>query len=43
MREIIPEYSYQTEPVHVQTEPAQNTFSPAMNMERALAASAGQD
>jgi len=43
MKEIIPEYSYQSEAVHVQDEPAENTFSPAMNIARAFAAGAGQD
>ncbi len=43
MKEIIPEYSYQTDPVHVQNEPAENAFSPVMNIERAFAAGAGQD
>jgi FlaA1/EpsC-like NDP-sugar epimerase len=43
MKEIIPEYSYQSEAVHVQDEPAENTFSPVMNIARAFAAGAGQD
>ena len=43
MKEIIPEYSYQMEPVHVQNEPAENVFSPAMGIARPFAASAGQD
>ncbi|HXM22094.1 MAG TPA: nucleoside-diphosphate sugar epimerase/dehydratase [Terriglobales bacterium] len=43
MKEIIPEYSYQTEPVPVQNEPAENAFSPAMDIARAFAAGAGQD
>jgi FlaA1/EpsC-like NDP-sugar epimerase len=43
MKEIIPEYSYQSEVAHVQDEPAENTFSPAMNIARAFAAGAGQD
>jgi FlaA1/EpsC-like NDP-sugar epimerase len=43
MKEIIPEYSYQTETVQVQDESAENAFSPAMNIERAFAAGAGQD
>ena len=43
MKEIIPEYSYQNEPVQVQDESAENTFSPAMNIARAFAAGAGQD
>src|SRR5208282_492684 len=43
MKEIIPEYSYQTEVVHVQDQLAENTFSPVMNIARAFAAGAGQD
>jgi FlaA1/EpsC-like NDP-sugar epimerase len=43
MKEIIPEYSYQSETLQVQNEPAENTFSPVMNIARAFAASAGQD
>jgi len=43
MKEIIPEYSYQAETIHVQNEPTENTFSPAMSIERAFAAGAGQD
>jgi FlaA1/EpsC-like NDP-sugar epimerase len=51
MKEIIPEYSYQSEAVHVQTEPAENvqsepaenSFAPVMNIARAFAAGAGQD
>jgi len=43
MKEIIPEYSYQTEPVIVQPELPESTFSPAMNIARAFAAGAGQD
>jgi FlaA1/EpsC-like NDP-sugar epimerase len=43
VKEIIPEYSYQTEAVEVQDEPAENAFSPAMNIARAFAAGAGQD
>jgi hypothetical protein len=43
MKEIIPEYSYQTETLHVQNEPAKNAFSPVMDIARAFAAGAGQD
>jgi len=43
VKEIIPEYSYQTESLSVQTEPPENAFSPGMNIERAFAAGAGQD
>jgi FlaA1/EpsC-like NDP-sugar epimerase len=43
MKEIIPEYSYQTEAVHVENELAENVFSPVMDIARAFAASAGQD
>jgi protein involved in polysaccharide export with SLBB domain len=43
MKEIIPEYSYQMEPVHVQNEPAENVFSPAIGIARPFAAGAGQD
>src|ERR1700680_3028152 len=42
MKEIIPEYSYQTETLQVQNEPAENAFSPVMNIARAFAAGAGQ-
>jgi FlaA1/EpsC-like NDP-sugar epimerase len=43
MKEIIPEYSYQTESAAVQNLPSENTFSPVINIERAFAAGAGQD
>jgi FlaA1/EpsC-like NDP-sugar epimerase len=43
MKEIIPEYSYQTESVNLHNEPAENAFSPVINIERAFAAGAGQD
>jgi hypothetical protein len=43
MKEIIPEYSYLTVPASVQNVPAENTFTPVMNIERAFAAGAGQD
>jgi FlaA1/EpsC-like NDP-sugar epimerase len=43
VKEIIPEYSYQTETLQMQTEPAENVFSPVMNIARAFAAGAGQD
>jgi FlaA1/EpsC-like NDP-sugar epimerase len=43
MKEIIPEYSYQTEAVRVQNEPAQSTLPPVMDIARAFAAGAGQD
>lgn len=43
VKEIIPEYSYQTEPPSVQNAPAENTFTPVMNIERAFATGAGQD
>jgi FlaA1/EpsC-like NDP-sugar epimerase len=43
MKEIIPEYSYQTELVRVQDQLAESTFSPVMNIARAFAAGAGQD
>lgn len=43
MKEIIPEYSYQTDPVHVQNEPAENVFSPTLGIARPFAAGAGQD
>jgi len=43
MKEIIPEYSYQTEALSVLNEPAGKAFSPAMNIARAFAAGAGQD
>ena len=43
MKEIIPEYSYQTEPLHVQNEPAENVYSPAISIARPFAAGAGQD
>ncbi len=43
MREIIPEYSYQTEPVHVAHELAVDVSSPIMGISRAFAAGAGQD
>ena len=43
VKEIIPEYSYQTETVVVQNEPAENTLPSVMNIERAFAAGAGQD
>ena len=43
VKEIIPEYSYQNEPVQVQNDAAENAFSPVMNIERAFAAGAGQD
>jgi len=43
MKEIIPEYSYQTESAAVQNLPTENTFSPVINIERAFAAGAGQD
>jgi len=43
MKEIIREYSYQTEPAHVQNEPAENVYSPAISIARPFAAGAGQD
>jgi FlaA1/EpsC-like NDP-sugar epimerase len=43
MREIIPEYSYQPEPLQVQSEPAENVLAPMMDISRAFAAGAGQD
>jgi FlaA1/EpsC-like NDP-sugar epimerase len=43
MKEIIPEYSYQTEASDAQNESAESAFSPAMNIARAFAAGAGQD
>jgi FlaA1/EpsC-like NDP-sugar epimerase len=43
VKEIIPEYSYQTETLQMQTEPPENAFSPVMNIARAFAAGAGQD
>ena len=43
MREIIPEYSYQTEPVHVAHELAVDVSSPIMGISRVFAAGAGQD
>jgi FlaA1/EpsC-like NDP-sugar epimerase len=43
MKEIIPEYSYQTELVRLQNEPVENAFSPVMDIARAFAAGAGQD
>jgi len=43
MKEIIPEYSYQTEAVRVQNEPAHDTLPPVMDIARAFAAGAGQD
>jgi FlaA1/EpsC-like NDP-sugar epimerase len=43
MKEIIPEYSYQTELAHRQNAQAEDAFSPAMNIARAIAAGAGQD
>jgi FlaA1/EpsC-like NDP-sugar epimerase len=43
MKEIIPEYSYQTEPVPLLNEPVETAFSPVMNVARAFAAGAGQD
>jgi len=43
MKEIIPEYSYQTEASATQNESAESAFSPAMNIARAFAAGAGQD
>jgi len=43
MKEIIPEYSYQTESAAVQNLPTENTFSPVINIERAFAAGSGQD
>jgi len=43
MREIIPEYSYQAEPVRVPLEVAVDFSSSAMGISRAFAAGAGQD
>jgi len=43
VKEIIPEYSYQTVLPSVQNAPAENTFPPVMHIERAFAAGAGQD
>jgi FlaA1/EpsC-like NDP-sugar epimerase len=43
MKEIIPEYSYQTASAVVPNESAENAFPPVMNIERAFAAGAGQD
>jgi FlaA1/EpsC-like NDP-sugar epimerase len=43
MREIIPEYSYQTEPVHVARELPVDVSSSIMGISRAFAAGAGQD
>jgi FlaA1/EpsC-like NDP-sugar epimerase len=43
VKEIIPEYSYQSESSAVQNELVENTFSSVMNIERAFAAGAGQD
>ena len=43
MKEIIPEYSYQPEPVQMANEPAENVLAPMMDISRAFAAGAGQD
>ena len=43
IKEIIPEYSYQSEPVQVQNESAEIVFSPAIGIARPFAAGAGQD
>ena len=43
MKEIIPEYSYQSEPVQVQNEPAENVLAPMMDISGAFPAGAGQD
>jgi len=43
MKEIIPEYSYQTEPVHVAHELPVDVSSSIMGISRAFAAGAGQD
>ena len=43
MREIIPEYSYQTEPVHLARELAVGVPASIMGISRAFAAGAGQD
>jgi FlaA1/EpsC-like NDP-sugar epimerase len=43
MKEIIQEYSYQTEPIHMQNEPAEDLSSPAMGIAKPFAACAGQD
>jgi hypothetical protein len=43
MKEIIPEYCYQTASAVVPNESAENAFPPVMNIERAFAAGAGQD
>jgi FlaA1/EpsC-like NDP-sugar epimerase len=43
IKEIIPEYSYQTESVDAHSEPSESAFSPAMNIASAFAAGAGQD
>jgi FlaA1/EpsC-like NDP-sugar epimerase len=45
MKEIIPEYSYQMEPVPVpvRSEPAESSFSPVISIATPFAASAGQD
>ena len=42
-KEIIPEYSYETEPVHVAHEVAEDSSSSIMGISRAFAAGAGQD
>jgi len=43
MKEIIPDYSYETEPVQVAQEPVEDVSSPIMGISRAFAAGAGQD
>jgi FlaA1/EpsC-like NDP-sugar epimerase len=43
MKEIIPDYSYETEPVHVAHELAEDVSSSIMGISRAFAAGAGQD
>jgi FlaA1/EpsC-like NDP-sugar epimerase len=43
IREIIPEYSYQTESIALPSESADDAFSPTMDIASAFAAGAGQD
>jgi FlaA1/EpsC-like NDP-sugar epimerase len=43
MKEIIPDYSYETEPLRVAQESVEDVSSPIMGISRAFAAGAGQD
>jgi hypothetical protein len=43
MKEIIPEYSYQPEPVQMPNELAESVLAPMIDISNAFAAGAGQD